>query len=443
MLLPGLLLAVTLHAFHGMAVVTVIPQVTEDLAGRALYGAFFSSYLLASLLGLVWAGQSLQRLGVRLVLGSCLAVFGVGVLGSALAPTMPWLVSARALEGFGGGGVSAVLYAVVNLVYDDEERPGVLAWMSAAWVLPGLLGPPIAGWIAETWGWRWVFAGVLPAVALAAVMTLPALHSVGVSAASGGQPGRMREAFGLAIGVGGMLVALTWEPGWIAALLLVAGGSLSLVSGLRILPTGTFVARPGLGASIATKFLANFAFFGAEAFLPLALRDLRGWTLVEAGTVLTASALSWTAGAFLHSRLAPRVSARVVATSGAALILVGIAGVALLVLEPVPPGFAHGVWAIAGLGMGLVFNTSTTSAMEDTGPGQEGSTSTALGIADGLGFALAAGIGGAILVAGERAALSDATSMASICFFMIGASALLALTALRLERRVSPRIATA
>ena len=79
-LLPGLLLAVTLHAFHAMAVVTVIPQVAEDLDGRALYGAFFSSYFLASLLGLVWAGQSLNHAGAQRILGLCLGVFGLGVL---------------------------------------------------------------------------------------------------------------------------------------------------------------------------------------------------------------------------------------------------------------------------------------------------------------------------------------------------------------------------
>jgi MFS family permease len=447
MLLPGLLLAVGLHAFHAMAVVTVIPQVTEELDGRSLYGAFFAAYLMASLLGLVWAGAALARRGARGVLGASLAVFGLGVLGSALAPCMQGLVAARVAEGFGGGGVSSVLYALVNRLYAEDERPRVLAWMASAWVLPGLLGPPFAGFVAEALGWRWVFGGVLPAALAAAAMVLPALGRAAPQPAAGrsarqpalrpdgarGEGGLALPALALAAGVGLLLLGLEQPPGAAAVACAVAGAALLLPAARRILPAGTLRSRPGLPSAIATKFLVNFAFFGAEAFLPLALREILGWSLTRAGSVLTAAALCWTAGAFVHSRLAARTSPRALALGGSLCILLGIAGVALLVSAPVPPGFAHLAWSLAGFGMGVAYNTSATCAMEETQPGCEGRTSTALGIADALGFALAAGLGGAILVAGERLQLGIGASIAQVCAATLAVGSLAAVTGGRLR----------
>ncbi len=442
LLLPGLLLAVSLHAFHAMAVVTVIPQVAEELDGLALYGAFFSAYLLASLLGLVWAGRALLRRGAPRVLGASLAIFGLGIVGSAGAPSMEALVVARVAEGFGGGGVSALLYAVVNLVYREDERPRVLAWMSSAWVLPGLVGPPVAGWVAETLSWRWVFAGVLPLVFASAVMVLPALGRFAAPAPERDEEPILVPALALTAAVGGFLYGLTLEASVASVALLVAGAAVFVPSAGRVLPAGTLASRPGLPSAIAAKFLVNFAFFGAEAFIPLALREIRGWSLVEAGTVLTTSALCWTAGAFLHSRMAPHASPAALALTGTLGILLGIAGVALLALVPMPFAFAHVVWGVAGIGMGVAYNTSTTSAMEATQGGEEGRTSTALGVADALGFALAAGLGGAILVAGERAGLDPGRSIASICAVMIAVGALTAIAALRLRSAATVTVPT-
>ncbi|MDJ0786693.1 MAG: MFS transporter [Myxococcota bacterium] len=436
-LLPGLLLAVSLHAFHAMAVVTVIPQVAEDLDGRTLYGAFFSSYLLASLLGLVWAGTSIGRTGARRVLGVSLTVFGIGLLGSALAPSMPLLVGARGLEGFGGGGVSSVLYAIVNRSYGDDERPRVLAWMSGAWVLPGLLGPPVAGAVAELLGWRWVFLGVLPLVVAAAAMTLPAIPRIaGVpdgATEDASEGSALVQAGVMALGVGAVLFGLSRPPGVVEALVAGVGAVVLLAAARRILPAGTLTARVGLPAAIATKFLINFSFFGAEAFLPLALRELRDFSLTGAGLVLTGAALSWTTGAFVHSRLAARVAPGLLAGWGGAAVLLGIGGIVLLVASDAPDALAFAAWALAGFGIGVAYNTATTEAMSQTDAGHEGRTSTALGMADSLGFALAAGLGGAILAAGGRAGLPTGHSIGWICVTMALAGAVLFWTATRLR----------
>ena len=86
--------------------------------------------------------------------------------------------------------------------------------------------------------------------------------------------------------------------------------------------------------------------------------------------------------------------------------------IACVLAQSTPLAVAYPSWALAALGMGLAYNTTSTTAMAHTREGAEGETSTALGIADALGFSLSAGLGGAILAAGERAGWPIADSLA-------------------------------
>ena len=60
----GLVLTITLVAFESLAVAIVMPEVESDLGGLALYGWVFSGFFLASLLGIVVAGQLADRRGL-------------------------------------------------------------------------------------------------------------------------------------------------------------------------------------------------------------------------------------------------------------------------------------------------------------------------------------------------------------------------------------------
>ena len=51
----------------------------------------------------------------------------------------------------------------------------MFAVLSTAWVVPALAGPALAGFIADSFGWRWVFLGLVPLVAVAAAITMPAM----------------------------------------------------------------------------------------------------------------------------------------------------------------------------------------------------------------------------------------------------------------------------
>lgn len=435
-LLIGSLIAVTLHAFDELAVVTALPVIVADLGQRALYGTVFFAYLLSSLIGLVGAGWLATRYGPGRPLAWGLAAFAAGLVVAALAPSMGVVVAGRTLQGLGGGTLGTVVLVIVSREFEPSERPQVMAINSAAWVVPALIAPAVAGTVAESFGWRWVFAGLLPLVAAAGALALPALR--GMAGTAPEQPLRVviADATRLALGLGVTLAALARPLSIPSVAAIAAGGAVALHAMRRILPAGYWRARPIVPAAVAGKLLLGFAFFGTEAFVPLALADVHGTSATYAGLALTTAALSWTAAAFLQARLAVRHSSRLLAGAGSGVVLMGIGAVALVLLESTPPALTFAAWCVAGAGMGLAYNTLNTTAMAHSPDGREGPLSTALGVGDAVGISLGTGVGGALVSLGDRSGWHTAESLGAAWLAMGLVAVLAAVSALRLGSSV-------
>lgn len=103
-------------------------------------------------------------------------MFGAGLLVAGAAPGMWIFVGGRALQGLGGGLVIVALYVVVGRAYPERLRPSVFAAFSAAWVLPSIVGPLVAGAVTQHIGWRWVFLAVPVLILLPLAVMGPALR---------------------------------------------------------------------------------------------------------------------------------------------------------------------------------------------------------------------------------------------------------------------------
>lgn len=250
----GIILAIMAVAFEGLAVTTVAPVLAEELGGLGLYGWVFSAYLLAQLVGTVVAGQQVDRHGPARPFVGALLLFAAGLLTAAVAPSMPMLIGGRVLQGLGGGALGNCVYSSITLRYDDSLRPRMLAAVSSAFILPALIGPYVAGVIAEHLTWRAVFWGLLPLLPVAGVLTLPAFRRV-VPAGKGVERNRLPAAVQVAVGTGLLLAGLGSLPGVRGVLLAGVGLPLAAAALRRLLPAGTFVARPGLPAVVAARGL--------------------------------------------------------------------------------------------------------------------------------------------------------------------------------------------
>src|SRR3546814_11342831 len=107
-------------------------------------------------------------------------------------------------------------------------------------------------------------------------------------------------------------------------------------------------------AAILLRGILTFAFFGADAYVSLTFQDVRGRETWVAGLALTAATILWTIGAWTQERFVHRVGPRRLVTIGFTCVAVGIVGM-FGALGPPPVAAAAGVWAIAGLGMGLAY----------------------------------------------------------------------------------------
>ncbi|WP_227774819.1 MFS transporter [Paenibacillus sp. NAIST15-1] len=177
----GIILILSTVAFEGLAITTIAPTLAHSLQGIHLYGWIFSTFLLFQLIGTMVIGKQIDRHGViASVLVSC-SIFVIGIIIAALSFHMYMLIAGRALQGFGAGSLVTCVYYIVTVRYPDSLRTSILAAFSAAYVLPALIGPYVAGLISINLSWRFVFWLVLPLIVLALCMTLPSFRSIKIT----------------------------------------------------------------------------------------------------------------------------------------------------------------------------------------------------------------------------------------------------------------------
>jgi MFS family permease len=403
-LTTGLVLTITFVASEALAVVTVMPVVAKDLGGLSLYGWVFSGFMLGSVVGIVAAGREADRRGPAVPFVAGVVLFGSGLAIAGLAPSMAVLVAGRILQGVGAGAVPAVAYATIGRSLPEALRARMMAVLSTAWVAPGLAGPAVSAEVARLFGWRWVFLGLLPVVAVAGGIAIPALIRLGPPAASQAKEHRFTDGLRTAAGATMVLAGLSLAAGSgaiPAGLALIAAGGLAGLPALRrLVPPGTLAGWPGLPATIASRGLLTFTFFGADAYVTLAVTALRHRTPVVAGIAVTGATVAWTAGAWMQARLSGSWEGRRLVRAGLAIVLAGIAGMMVLVLVPsVPVAEGLAAWTVAGLGMGLAYAPLSLMMLQKALPGHEGQASASLNLADVLGTAIGIGAGGAAVAA--------------------------------------------
>jgi MFS family permease len=433
-------LTVTLVAFEALSVATVLPVVSRQLGGVRLYGWVFSAFFLGSLVGIVVAGRQADRIGLRRPFAVGLALFAVGLAVGGAAPDMGVLVAGRAVQGFGAGAIPAAAYVAIGRGYPAALRPRMFAVLSTAWVVPGLVGPALSGLVADQLGWRWVFLGLLPLVATAGALTLPRVSKLSPPVADGpvtASPGMLVDAVRVAAGAGLILAGLTIADPLPSAALMAVGVAAGVPSFLRLVPAGTLRARSGLPAAILVRGILTFAFFGADAYVPLTLTSIRGKSATVAGIALTTATMTWTAGSWVQERRIQRWGPRRLIFLGLLLDLLAIVGFATLLARSVPVVVGPVMWGVAGLGIGMAYGAISVTVLHEAPAGQEGAASSSLQLTDVLGVALGTGLGGAMVAFGHAHGWDPRTGL----LLAFGVTAAVAAGGLLVARRLPSRLA--
>ena len=441
----------SLGAFEALAVATAMPTVAVELDGLRHYTLAFAVTFATSVVGMLVAGRWCDRSGPTPAMWTGVALFVVGLVVAGTATDIGTLVVGRAVQGVGNGLYGVALYVLVARVFAAERHPAVFSAFAAAWVVPAIVGPGLAGLLVDHVGWRWVFLG-------AAVLTVPAaiLMRPGLTAARGD---RLNPADGTGSGgtvsggavsggaisdravADGAVSDGTVADDAVSEVSVSAGTTLDETDAAKISPaeasnyeirTGEIrtgvtstagdrraalaVGRPGapplhalrlvlavlradrgLPAVVSVRALVSAAFVGAEVLLPLLLVHERHLSPGGAGLILTVGALGWSGASWVRGRDLLHLSHAAYVRLGGGLLALGMIGAAVLVLPAVPAGVGMAFWVLSGSGMGLVYPTLSVLTLELAAPHEQGSASSALQVADAVAAAIASTATGALL----------------------------------------------
>ncbi|GAA1168140.1 MFS transporter [Ornithinimicrobium humiphilum] len=387
---------IALLALEYIAVGAAMPTVAGALDGYGLYNMAFGATVAASVVGMIVGGWWSDKAGPRPVTVTGVLTFAGGLLLAGLAPLMEVFVLGRAVQGLGSGMTTVAVYVVIAQRVPDVRRPAVFSLLAAAWVVPGLAGPLLTGVIVEHLTWRWVFLGVAPVALVALGVFWRALSATRASSDdTRARPATLFWAVVAAVGVG--LLNMSGER--IEGIELVVGPVILVlvaVASWRLLPPGTLRFGRGLPSVIGVRGAMGGSFLAAEAYLPLMLRDEHAYSPAQAGAVLAASSVAWALGSWVQGRLRESIDRYQVMTLGVVIFIAMMGLLAVSVWLRWPGWVPILVYAVATLGVGLAYPTTTLLTMRLSPAAEMGRNSSALQVGESLTGAVSLAVTGVV-----------------------------------------------
>ncbi len=400
-------------AMDNTIVNVALPSIRRDLHA-SLSGLQWTidAYVIVLASLLLLSGSTADRLGRRRIFETGLVVFAAGSLLCSLAPTLGWLIAARALQGVGGSMLNPVAMSIITNVFTDpRERARAIGAWGAVVGISLALGPVVGGALTQTVGWRAIFWINVP-IALAALV----LTALFVPESRAPRPRRIDPVGQILVIVA--LASLTYaiieapHAGWSSAqtigtfaLSALALAGLVFYEPRRkdpLIELRFFRSAPFSGATLIA--ISAFAAFGGFLFLnTLYLQDVRGYSALQAGLCTLPMA-----GAALASSL---LSGRAVGRRGPRLPLfiaggcMAASAAVLTTLTPSTPlALLLGVYAVFGVGFGTVNAPITYTAVSGMPNSQAGVAAAIASTSRQVGQALGVAVTGSILgsaVAGD------------------------------------------
>ena len=361
-----------------------LPAIQNDLGGGLAGQQWVVNAYLLTLGSLILIGGSLGDLyGERKIFAIGVGAFGVASLLCALAPTIEFLVAARAIQGATSALLTPASLALIAITYSDAKERGAAIGTWTAWGgIATVIGPLAGGWILGVASWRWIFAINVPFV----LLTLALIWLAVAPDERRSGPKRRLDLVGAllaAVGLAAPVLALTEQPqrGWTDPLVvggLVAGAVLLTAFVLwerhtsdPMLPLGLFRRRNFTVANVET-LLVYAGLSSLFFFLTIFLQQVAGWSPLESGL----AGLPVTVLLFVLSRFTGRLSARF----GPRLFMGGgplVAAVGVLLLTRLDSDVSYvsdvlPAMVVFGLGLSITVAPLTTTVMSDAHRGDSG-----------------------------------------------------------------------
>ncbi len=403
----GVLVAMLLAALDQTIVAPAIPAIGAALGGSHYISWIVSAYFLTATATTPLYGKVADIHGRRPVLFAAIAVFVLGSIICALAPTMWTLIFGRAVQGLGGGGLMALAQTVIGDLVPPKERGKYAVYISGTWAIASIAGPILGGFITQHLTWPVIFWINLPLAAFAVLMTNNTLKKL---------PWAKRDhkldilgAVLVVLATVALMLALALGPqpqwGWTglpvlgllaaAVVLALIIARHMLVTPQPLIPLDVLGNRVVLTATFSV-FFAMAAFIGLTVFIPLFLQLVLGMTSSQAGMALVGYMLGTVLGASIAGQTMARI--RHYKRMPLAGLAVGCLGLAWIAWRAPVLGFMECelFLILVGIGSGLQFPVTTVSVQNAVDPRDIGVVSGVLAFLRALGSSIGIAVVGAV-----------------------------------------------
>lgn len=353
---------VALHAINIYIVTTILPSVVNDIGGLEYYAWNTTVFVATSIVGSALSSKVLDSLGPKFAYLTALILFSLGSIWCAASPSMLTLLGGRALQGFGGGILFALSYALIRVVFIPNLWSRAMGVISGMWGIATLCGPAIGGIFAQGGHWRWAFWALLPVAVLLAIIVLSKLP--GKKSQQQQQNNKipflaisLLVASVLAISIGSLsenlinnLIGLL-----IGIVLLVTIVFIDGKKDKRLLPTGSYSLKSTLGVLFLTMTLLVGG-MTTEIYVPYFLQTIHQFSPLVAGYLTAVMAAGWTIGALFSANKTGDIVLRIL-RAGPVIIFISLIILAILTpnldLVSSIPLFIIYLIAMTGVGFGI------------------------------------------------------------------------------------------
>ena len=382
--LPATILGSSMSFIDGSVVNVALPVMQRSLATDfATLQWVINGYMLTLASLILFGGSAGDHYGRRRIFMLGLGIFALASVACGAAPSAPWLIAARLVQGAGAALLIPTSLAIIGSAFDGEERGAAIGTWAAAGAIATALGPPLGGWLVDTIGWRSIFFINLP-IAVPALLFASRLPAD--PGADRSEPldhtGAMLATVSLALLTYG-LIALG-DGAFGAGALALACSVPAMWAFVRresrapapMMPLSMFRDRTFSGANALTVLLYA-ALGGALFLLPFLLIQVHGYSATAAGAAFLPFSVIVGLGSRWAGDLLNRLGARVPLVVGP---VVTAAGFAILAASSDNPSYWRGVLpglSVIGIGMTITIAPLTTTVF-DSAPDERSGTASGI-----------------------------------------------------------------
>ncbi|USS90496.1 MDR family MFS transporter [Fructilactobacillus carniphilus] len=400
----SVLLASFMTSVETTIVTTALPSILSSLHGLAWQSWVFTAYLLTTTLSTPIYGNLSDHWGRKPVFLIGLSCFTLGSLASGLAPNLPVLIGARALQGLGAGAVMPITFTLIADTFPLSERSTMMAWNNTAWGISALIGPLLGGFLVDQLSWHWIFFINVPLG-----MLVFGLIYAGYQESA--QPTTTlkldwRGSCWLAISLMTLLSLLqllsNQQINWITLISVLLLFLVALSCFIRaeshatnpIIPLTLFHNRTFTIQILTALFLSGMQ-FGFQIYFPIWLQSIYRVSATVAGLAITPSPIAWLLTSFSVSALMKRWAPKRITSP---IVIVQLAFYLTLIFSSTtfPLLMFYIIAGVTGAGLGIIITMNTVVAQAEVPETDVGTASSMITLGRTLGQTIMTGLFGFI-----------------------------------------------